>query len=322
MFRLPRTLLLRLALATALVVPSVSSAIETDPGGVARTADGRPDLDGVWDFSTLVPLERPEEMGNRITLTEEEAAELETEAQVSAKRLWAERVTLLGADRRTSLIIDPPDGRLPPIRPGAKVQEPGDDLPADLPVRIRVGGIGTDGPENRGLSERCLIGFNAGPPLTPGHYNQHVRIVQTRDHVVLQTEMIHEARIVPLTRHSALPEGIRPWMGDSQGRWEGDTLVIETTRFKEEVGSFSPTVFSAVGSAREMRVVERLSRLDVDTLRYEFTVDDPATYTRPFTAVLLMKRTDQRIFEYACHEGNHPLRHILETARTLEREPQ
>ncbi len=142
--------------------------------------------------------------------------------------------------------------------------------------------------------------------------------MQTDDYVVLHTEMIHEARVVPVDGRDELPQEILPLIGASIGRWEGETLIIETSNFKDKVGSFSPTPFAAVGTVWEMKLTERLQRVSADTLRYEFTVDDPATYTRPFTAFLLMKRTDRRIYEYACHEGNYPLRHILATARSLE----
>ncbi len=298
------------------------SAAETDTTAAPRTAAGKPDLDGLWDFSTPVPLERPEEVGDRALLTDEEAAEVEARAANAPRGVWSEETAGLSGDRRTSLISDPPNGRLPATRPGVVVQRPEEALAVSAPVRIKVGGIGTDGPENRGLSERCLLGFNAGPPIVPGFYNQNLRIVQSDDHVVLLTEMIHDARIVPLADSPAvepLPQP-RRWMGTSVGYWDGDTLVVETLGWKDQVGSFSPTPFAATGSARDMHLTERLRRLDRDRLRYEFTVDDPATWERPFTGVLLLKRSTQRIYEYACHEGNYPLRHILQAARALEKE--
>ncbi len=308
----------------------------------ANLSDGRPDLEGVWDFRTLTPLVRPKERADQAVLSAQDVAEIESKAAARTQQrdqpsdpnrkappqggnvggyntFWMDRGAGVSEDRRTSLIVDPPNGRLPPTHPGVKKQTPGDDLPTDLPVRLRVGGIGTDGPESRGLAERCLLGFNSGPPIIPGGYNQNIRIVQTGDHVVILSEMVHEARIVPIDGRGRLPMHMRPWMGASLGRWEGDELVVETTNFSPKITSFSGNVFGAVGSAEHMRVTERFQRVDEDTLRYEFTVDDPATYTKPFTGIMLMKRGG-RVYEYACHEGNYAIGNMLRGSRLLESE--
>ena len=307
-----------------------------------RLADGRPDLEGVWDFRTLTPLQRSEELGEKAVLSEEEAAEIEARAAQAAvnadqpsdvdreappkganvggyNNFWFDRGAGVSEDRRSSLIVDPPNGRIPAAQPDVPRQTPNDDAESDLPVRLRVGGIGTGNPEDRGLAERCLLGFNSGPPIIPGGYNQNVRIVQTPDNVVILNEMVHHARIVPVDG-ARLPRHIRPWMGSSIARWDGDVLIVETTNFRSDVSSFAPSVFASVGSAEHMRVTERFERLDEDTLRYEWTVDDPATYTRPFTAVMLMKKSTERLYEYACHEGNYAMGNILRGARLLEAE--
>ena len=337
-----RKIVFAATLLAALLFAAVGFAAEGDEGGLPRTTDGRPDLSGVWDFRTLTPLQRPGNQSDKATLTQEEAAEVEARAVARTEQsdqpsdgdreappeganvgaynqFWFDHGAQVSEDRRTSLIVDPPNGRIPPTHPGAKEQVLGDDLPNDFPVRLLVGGIGIDGPESRGLSERCIVGFNAGPPITPGGYNQNVQIIQTPDHVVILNEMVHDARIVPTDGRGRLPMDIRRWMGASLGHWEGDTLVVETTNFTDKKPSYSGSFFSAVGTADRMHLTERFQRIGENTLRYEFTVDDPATYIRPFTGVLLMKRSDQRVYEYACHEGNYAIPNMLAGARMLEK---
>ena len=303
-------------------------------------ADGKPDISGVWDFRTLTPLQRPEDQ--EATIDEARAAEIETAAVERARaadapsdpekrklkagdpvggynNFWFDRGARVVEDLRTSLIIDPPNGRLPDTLPGIKRQTRGDDKPIDRPVRLRVGGIGLDSYEDRGLSERCILGFNAGPPITPGGYNQNIQIFQSANHVAILNEMVHDSRIVPLDGRPHLPDSVRQWMGDSRGRWEGDTLIVETKNFSDLVSSFSGSVAGAVGDAYRMHVTERFRRVDEDTLMYEYTVNDPATFTRPFTARLLMKK-GEALYEYACHEGNYGLFNILSGARAEEAE--
>ena len=304
-----------------------------------RTTEGHPDLSGVWDFRTLTPLERPEDQ--RAFLDPEEARDIEARAAAVSRAqhapsdperppppegdatpynaFWFDHGARVAEDRRTSLLIDPPDGRLPPTQPGVKRQVMGDDQPDDSPVRLLVGGVGASDPESRGLAERCIVGFNAGPPIWPGGYNQNLKIVHAPGYVVVFMEMVHEARIIPTDGRGRLPMEIRPWTGSSLGRWEGDTLVVETANFPGKRSSFAPTPFEAVGTAEHMRLTERFSLVDDDTLHYEYTVDDPATYTRPFTVAQKMRKSDGRIYEYACHEGNYGLRNILTGARAQEK---
>ena len=330
-----------LALALAAPAPAAGQA-EFEP---PRLADGRPDLQGVWDFRTLTPLQRPEDRGDQALLTPEEAAEIEAAAVQSAveadrpsevrteplpvggnvgayNNFWFDRGAGVVDDHRTSLIVDPPNGRIPEPLPDAKRQAANNDdaAPPDRPVRFRVGGIGTHGPEDRGLAERCLLGFNTGPPIVPGGYNQNLQLFQTPDHVVILNEMVHDARIVPLDGREALPETMRQWMGSSRGHWEGDTLVVETVNFTDQTASFAPSVVSAVGSGATLHLTERFRRVAEDTLLYEFTVNDSISFARPFTAAIPMKRGGAPLFEYACHEGNYGMLNLLSGARAQERE--
>lgn len=308
-----------------------------------RTVDGHPDLQGVWDFRTLTPLQRPEDLEAQAVLTAEEAAEIEAAAaqrvaeadapsEVRTEPLpvggnvggynnfWFDRGAGVVDDRRTSLIVDPPDGRLPALVAGASREggEADADASPTRPVRFRVDGIGLDGPEDRGLAERCLLGFNTGPPITPGGYNQNLQLFQAAGHVAILNEMVHDTRIVPLDGRPHLPGHVKQWMGDSRGYWDGDTLVVETRNFTDKTSSFSPSVRGAIGTGASLRLTERFTRSDEDTLIYEYTVDDPSTFTRPFTAALQMKRGQAPLFEYACHEGNYGLHNILAGARVAE----
>jgi hypothetical protein len=309
-----------------------------------RLADGRPDLQGVWDFRTLTPLQRPEDQSGKAVLTAEEAAEVESQAaartaaanapsEVRTEPLpvggnigaynsyWVDQGAKVVDDQRTSLIVDPLDGRLPPLRSGVEMDELslGEDLPGVRPVRVRAAGIGADSYEDRGLSERCLLGFNTGPPIVPAGYNQNIQIFQTPTTVVILHEMVHDARIVPIDagRSDPLPDTIRQWMGDSRGHWDGDTLVVETMNFTDKTASFNPSVSTAAGSGASLHLTERFRRVGRDTLLYEYTVDDSTTFTRPFSAVLPMKR-GEAMFEYACHEGNYGLFNMLAGARVEE----
>ena len=336
--------LVLLVTAAGMTVPAAAQT----GAGLPRLENGQPDLRGVWDFRTLTPLERPEERADQARLTPEEAAAIENgEARraieadraaairmerlpagasfVSYNDFWNDRGARVVDDRRTSLIVDPPDGRIPPPRPGARRQlavTAEHAAPQERPVRFLVGGIGMRGPEDRGLAERCLLGFNTGPPIVPvaprGRYNQNMQLFQTPDHVVVFTEMVHEARIVPLDGREPLPDGIRQWMGSSRGRWEGDTLVVETTNFSDKTASFVPFTRLAIGTGRTRQLTERFRLVGANMLLYEFTIDDPASFTRPFTAAIPMKRATAPLFEYACHEGNYGMRNMLSGARVEE----
>ena len=263
------------AALSALVVSLIAGSAH---GQAPRLPDGRPDLQGVWDFRTMTPLQRPRMMAEREFLTEEEAAT--QESQIAAFRasqlepsevrteplpaggggravggyndFWLDYGTTVVADRRTSLIVDPPDGRLPALTPeGEALRQVGsliEDLPIPLPVRVRSAGTGADRPEDRGLAERCLVGFNSGPPMMPSGYNNNMQLFQTPDTVAILNEMVHDLRVIPLDGRPQLPDGIRQWAGSSRGRWEGDTLVVETTNMTDKTGSFDPSATTAIGT--------------------------------------------------------------------------
>ena len=297
-----------------------------------RTAYGDPDIQGLFTFRTLTPLQRPvidagasALLAGRETLTAEQAAvyeasrrrELNRDAQDLTVRapgvryqslaeggvggyneFWYERGIELTRDKRTSLIVDPPDGRIP-YREAFQAE-----------ARVRTTNIRNgfaDSYTDRSLSDRCLLGFNAGPPMVSSAYNNNVLILQTPDHVVIVNEMVHNARIIPLDGRPHV--GLAQYSGDSRGRWDGDTLVVDTKHFLRET--------SLSGSSRDTTLVERFRRVDADTVMYEFTVDDPNGYTRPWTARMPLRRTDEPMFEYACHEGNIGLAGILAGARRL-----
>ena len=319
-------------------VIGVATIGQTSAGGEQaaagrRTADGQPDLQGVYDLATLTPLERPAALGTERALTDATAARHERE--VAARRERADRpsdadrsappiggdgstgaagnvggynsfwtdsgdryVTIRG-EKRSSIIIDPESGRLPPLLAAAAQRQ--------AALRNRPGDA-FDDPERRPLAERCLLGFGStsGPPALPVLYNNLHQIVQTRDTVMILNEMNHDARIVRLNAEHLAP-GLRRWMGDSIGRWDGETLVVDTTNFTEQ------TRFQ--GSSAALHVVERFSRLDARTLLYEFTVSDPSTWAQPWRGEYTWPETDDHLYEYACHEANYAMVNILSGAR-------
>ncbi len=304
------------------LLPAAAAQTSAD---ARRTPWGAPDLQGVWDFQTAVPLERPRDAAESAAAdggaeADWRRADRPPEGDVGAYNAFWVDIPTDGA-ARTSQIVDPPDGRIPPLAPGVAIQVGSlyADNPGSRPVRYRSGGIGADGPEDRGLAVRCIVGFNSGPPMVPIGYNNNLQLFQTPDHVVILNEMVHDARIAPLDGRPHLPAPLRQWMGDSRGRWEGDTLVVETTNFTDKTSSFSPTLSRAIGTGETLTLVERFTREDERTLRYEYTVTDPATFTRPFTAAIPMRLSEGKIYEYACHEGNHGLYNILAGARAEER---
>jgi hypothetical protein len=316
---------LSIAMAAAVLTPA--SAAE-QPGAAPRLADGRPDLQGVWDYRTITPMQRPVELGTKAFFASEaEAAAWEKDENnrldrdkfdpetggiypkggvVPYNEFWYDRGNKIVGTKRTSLIVDPPNGRLPAMTPEGKKRA---DAIAFESAEAQLGRPRADSYEDRPLQERCLAGLNAGPPMTPGAYNNNVQLFQTPDNVVILNEMIHDARIVPLDGrpHGHIPQ----WRGDSRGHWEGDTLVIDTINFKRET--------SLPNSSATTRLVEKFTRADADTLIYEFTVEDPSVWTRPWTAVVPMSRTDQPIYEYACHEGNYAMASILAGARAADK---
>ena len=289
-----------------------------------RTEWDKPDLRGVWNFSSVIPLQRPAFFGDKQYLTEEEIAALanQTEAGFEAinnigvggyDTFWLEMGE--NGDNRTSLITYPENGRFPETQEGVPVQVGGlgPDEPGVRPVRMVVGGIAKDGPEDRGLSERCIIGFNSGPPFTPNLYNNNVQIFQNKNNAVVMTEMIHDARIVPIESKKPLDDDIRLWTGDSRGYWDGDTLVVETRNFNRFTQSFG--VF---GSAEDKLLTERFTRVGPYTVEYEFTVEDPSTFKDKIVAMVPMSKVDGQLYEYACHEGNYGMVNILRGERMGE----
>ncbi|HMD47693.1 MAG TPA: hypothetical protein VKG79_01290 [Bryobacteraceae bacterium] len=289
-----------------------------------RTPNGQPDLQGIWTNSTMTPLERPRALGDKAFFTPQEAADrdkrvleevstdrrdgpAEVDVNRSYNELWRERGHLL---LRTSLIVDPPDGRLPALTPEGQKREQ-----ARAEDRRRRGPDPADSWTDRNLAERCIT---RGAPKLPGGYNNNFQIYQTRNSVVMVQEMIHEARVIRLDGSPHIDPKIRLWMGDSIGHWEGDTLVVDTTNYNDKIVDNS---FNCCPGARSgLHVVERFRRVDAGRIDYRYTVEDPNTYTRTWTAEVPMTKIDEPIFEYACHEGNYALPDILAGARAKEAE--
>jgi hypothetical protein len=323
-----------LLLAASLTAQSPSpSGGATAPADwkVSRTKDGRPDLQGVWGNNSVTPMTRPRQWKDKTALTDAELQELKALAaqavdqggdaifgnfvqqlldakdkgkydQVSYDPSTGNYNQFWMADRewdnRTSLIIDPPDGQFPPLTPEAEARR--------AAARNKPAARGpADGPEDRPLSERCI---SYGAPRTGANYNSYVQIIQSPDTVVLYQEMIHDARVVPMTNKPHLPASIRQLHGDPRGRWEGDTLVIETTNY---INGFQ-------GSTPDVKLTERYKRVSPDFINWEITVEDPKTWTKPYTFMIRLKKTDGLIYEYACHEGNYAMTGILAGARAEE----
>ena len=283
--------LVSLAAAALLASPLATAQRTWTP---PRTPWGDPDFQGIWTYATMTPLERPREFADKDVLSADEAAayEQQTLARQSTTNNtagpdWWDPGTRKLVNRRTSLIVDPPNGRIPPLTTEAQQR-----AAARAAARRERGP--EEGPEDLGLNVRCLNWSTAGPPMLPGVYNNNVQFVQTREHLVLFNEMIHDARIVPM---DGRPHGtLRRWMGDSRGHWEGGTLVVDTINFTDK------TAFR--GADEALHLTERFTRLDAGTIEYRFTVDDPSVWTRPWTGAFPLRKTDERMYEYACHEGN------------------
>jgi len=323
-----RLLVSGFAVLTAVTLSSPPAVAQFKAPAQARTADGKPNLEGIYSFSTITPLQRPEALAGKATLTDEEAVTFEASENTRQNRdlfdpikgqpsagyaakadggvlsyneFWYERGSRLTKDKRTSLIVDPPSGTIP-FTDAARQRV------AEMRRRSDAG-VG-DSYADRPLADRCIQGFNSGPPMTPGQYNNNVQIIQTPGTVVIVNEMVHNARIIPTDGRAHTK--LRLWSGDSRGHWEGDTLVVETINFRRET--------SLPGSTANTRLVERFTRIDADTLKYEFTVTDPTAYTQPWTANLPLVRITGPVFEYGCHEGNYALPNILAGARAQEKE--
>jgi len=294
-----------------------------------RTADGHPDFHGEWSFANITPLERPTNLGDKATLTDAEAAQLEEQNAARSNQdagrqrgtaadvnrayndFWYDRGTRVASTKQTSLVVDPPNGRIPATTAEAQAR-----VQARTSARQSARRGPADGPEDRSLAERCLVGFNAGPPFTPSAYNNNIRFVQTPTHVVIEMEMVHEPRIVPLDTSKRMPQGIRQWMGESRGHWDGDTLVVETTNFSDK-----NQPFARYGATPTLKLTEKFSRPDAGTLMYEYTVNDPATFARPWTVRIPLEKLlpSEDVYEYACHEGNYGMDGILKGTRAEEK---
>jgi hypothetical protein len=342
-----------LAVVAGCCAAGAVAAGQTRNTALPRTSDGHPDLTGVYDLAVLTPLERPS--GMSAIMSDEEVSRLEKQVvarnqdldkPIDAERpappkggdgsvgpagnvggynnFWLDRgsqYSIVDGQRRSSIVIDPPDGRVPQVTPEARQRQasrlaqfrPTSDQTENNDPGLEPAGA-YDDPERRPLGERCLLGFGStsGPPVLPNYfYNNLHQVVQTPTHVLILTEMVHDARLVRLNA-SHLPSSIRMWMGDSIGYWEGDTLVVDTTNFTDK------TRFR--GSTADLHVVERFTRVDAKTLKYRFTIEDQQTWSRPWTGEYTWPATDQRVFEYACHEGNYAMGNILRGARVRERE--
>ena len=324
------------------IVPAVGQATTTAPKANTasavkgtwnppRTSDGQPDLQGVWTNNSVTPLQRPKELAGKEYYTEAELADVQRrqrarlalddqEGEPPANHSGiagapAETVhydhaqfgldwlqTRVAWNRRTSLIVGP-EGTIPPLTPGAR------DRLATIAAREK--GHELDGPENRPLGARCLARENVGPPLLPTRYNSNLRIVQGPGYVAIETEEIHDVRIIPTDARPHISQSIRQWMGDSVGHWEGDTLVVDTTNF---------TDLTPFRGAQNLHVIERIRRADEDTILYQFTVKDPAMWTKPWSGEVPIKKINGQLYEYACHEANYGLENTLRGARVGEAE--
>ena len=317
-----------LFIAAAVVLAPAHSVAQTNTSKPSKTAqpwtppqtgDGRPDLHGIWSNATLTPFERPTELEQKESFTKAEAAEFARAALDRANRdrrgatpredlegsyneAWIDRGTNIFSNLRTSIVVDPANGRVPPLTPAAR-----EAAAARAAVQQRQ----PEGPEDLELWTRCILARTSGPPMVPGAYNNNYQFVQTRDTIAIDVEMIHDVRIIPLDGRPHISSAIRLWMGDSVGHWEGDTLVVDTTNFTDK------THFRESDS--NLHVIERFTLTGPDTLRYRFTIDDPTAFTRTWTGEIIMTRAPGPVYEYACHETNYSLTGILAGARAEEK---
>ena len=314
------------AFSFLVLCPAPANAQSTRPSKTwtpPRTADGHPDLQGVWTNSTFTPVERPAEFANESSISEGEAVAYEKRVLKDSDRdrrdggadadvgrayneLFFERgegLARLDGRARTSIVIDPPNGRIPPYTPEAHERI----TAAAAEARKHP----ADRAQDRSLAERCVYWATTGPPMLPGPYNNSYQIVQTRDYIMIMVEMIHETRIIPMDGRPHAASNMRAWIGDSRGHWEGDTLVVETSNFTGK------TRFR--GSDENLRVTERFQRVGPETILYRFTIDDPTVFTKSWTGELPFHTISNPIYEYACHEGNYALVDILAGARAEEK---
>ena len=313
--------LMALVLSLAGLVPTAAQSTD-EAARPTRTGWGDPDLQGVWNFATIIPFQRPATAEGKEILTDEEAATFREQAlerqnadrrndnaAVDIERAYNDFWWDYGDEirgNRSSLVIDPPNGKLPAMTPEGRERM--------QKLGVQFGPGRADSWLDRSLWERCILGFNSGPPMVPSAYNNNMQLFQTAEHVVILNEMVHAARVIPLDRRPQLSADIRQWQGNSRGHWEGDTLVVGTTNFRNEART---PYFRDSGEGAHL--IERFTRVDTETLLYAFTVVDPATYERYWTAEIPMKIGDGPIFEYACHEGNYGMFNLLSGARAEEK---
>jgi hypothetical protein len=316
---------LAFAVASLMPFPLASQTAKKQPLKAwtpARTADGKPDLEGVWTNPTITPFERPAELADKPVLTKEEAAEIEKKAAVNRvdrppakgdvgnyNQVWFDSGTKVVSTRQTSLVVDPPDGRVP-LKPSAAAKRDYDAAHI------------TDSWEYMSVWDRCITrGVPAG--MFPAGYNNAYQIVQTPGYVTILYEMIHEARVIPVDGSPHLPSNVRAWNGDSRGRWEGNTLVVDITNFNGKgwiATSASTGRIKGIPQSEALHVVERFTRTDANTILYEVTIDDPNVYTKPWkVSIPLVRDPEYKLYEYACHEGNEAVKNILRGGRALDK---
>ncbi len=316
--------------AAMAAVVAVALLVPMSAAGQASTPWGDPDLQGVWDHRTLTPLERPDELAGKEVFTAEEAAEFVAArlSEIQARdytvpddivgnynQFWFDRGTTVVGTRRTSRIVDPADGRLPPLTPEAERRATSPEA-----RRVTQAGRGIIPPgswEDLSPGSRCIHHGKAGPPINPGAYNNNIQLFQTPGYVAILNEQIHSVRVIPLDGRPHLGSGIRQWMGDSRGRWEDQTLVVETTNFN---GKHAQAGRPTLTSSEHQSLIERFTRVDAETLLYEYTVTDPATWAESWTAQVTMNKSQDLLYEFACHEGNYSMQVRLAGARATERE--
>ena len=312
------TLVIVIALVPLVPVP-IAGQTQVGDGNALRTPWGDPDLQGTWTNATATPLHRPTELAGQSVLTDEERADLDARREQNRDRppppgspgaynsVWTDQGTW---SAQTSLIVDPPDGRLPALTEHARLRD----------AAFAAGWDAPDSFEDLNLFDRCITRGLPGA-MIPGFYNHNYQILQTPDYIVILVEMIHDVRIIPLDGRSRLPSSLRQWLGDSRAHWDSETLVVETTNFSPKVDQRAirtgPRL--VLSGSEHSHFVERFRRVDADTIDYRFTLTDPTTYTKPWTASIPMSRLEAAIFEYACHEGNYGMLNILRGARTQER---
>jgi hypothetical protein len=299
--------------------PAPKRAVAGKAWTAPRTPDGQPDLQGIWSNASLTPFERPRDLAGKEFFTPAEAEEFSKKMNAQSNRdrrgatpeedvalayneAFFDRGSKVSSNLRTSVVIDPPDGRIPALTPQGREA---------ATARAAIQRRRPERAQDFSLPVRCLLWPTAGPPMVPGPYNNNYEIVQTRDYVAIEVEMIHDVRIIPLDGRPHISPEVRSWMGDSIGKWEGETLVVDTTNFTDKT--------SFRGSDRNLHLVERFTRIDPETIQYRFTIDNPTAFTKPWTGEIVMNRITGPLYEYACHEGNYSLGSMLHGARIEEK---